>query len=243
VALVGGVHRVDRVEEVLEQLRSFQEEQFSKEPGPDAKSAFAPASFPLASNVYGTPKPLSAEGRENALAAWRSKSAEHIAKGREHFLGAGLPGAGISVISRDRFVAKPHLTVTFHGCELLDYLDPDDADFDKAAEPVIRRQDPLRPSFDPSALRLRGYPVEWANHGEDAEIMLTPKSFRPNVPWTSDQDDYVIVSRDSEADSVEVSWILTEDGNDDVVTGGFRVLTAELMDAADLLRSVFVKEG
>lgn len=244
IELVGQIHRVDRVEEVLRQLRDYQEEQFNKEPEPDANSAFAPASLLSASSVFGAPKPLSPEARAKALSAWRAKSDEHIAEGREHFLGAGLSGMGVRVLSCDRFVAAPHLTITFHDCELLDHLDPGDADFDKAAEPVVRRQHPLGQSFDPGTLRFRprGYPVEWRNRSEDAEVVLTPESFRPNAAWASDQDDYVVVSRDPEAESVEVSWILTEDGNDEAVTGGFRITTEDLVDAADLFKAVFFKE-
>lgn len=97
--------------------------------------------------------------------------------------------------------------MNFHGCELLDHLDPDDADFEKAVEPVVRSQHPLGSSFDPSSLRFspRGYLVAWGNRGEDAEVVLTPESFRPNVPWTSEQDDYVIVSRDPKA-ALRGSW-------------------------------------
>lgn len=69
--------------------------------------------------------------------------------------------------------------------------------------------------------------------------MLTPESFRPNVPWTTEQDDYVIVARDPGARAVGVSWALTEDGHDVVTTGDFQVPTDELIDAADLFKSVF----
>lgn len=58
-----------------------------------------------------------------------------MVKGRPHFLGVALPGTGLRVRSRDRFIAKPHLIVTFHGREVFDYLD---ADLDKVAEPVLR---------------------------------------------------------------------------------------------------------
>ncbi|MEC4020016.1 hypothetical protein [Streptomyces sp. H27-D2] len=241
VQVLGPICRVDRVEEILESLRGYEEEQFTKQPTP-AEDAFASTSFRLASNVFGSPEPLSTEDREQALAAWQSKKAEHIANGREHFLGVGMPGAGVQVVSRDRFVAKPHLILTFHNCELLDYLDPDDADVEKTVEPVLRPHDPFLPSLDYSTLRPlpRGYPVTWSNHGEDAEVVLTPESFRPNVPWTSDQDDYVIIARDPQASSVEVSWELTEDGNDAVTSGELRVPTEPLVDAADLFKSVFL---
>jgi hypothetical protein len=131
---------------------------------------------------------LTTEDREEALAEWRKGKTEHIARGREHFMGVGLSGAGIRVVSRDRFVSKPHLIVTFHGCQLVDHLDQDDAAYGKAVEPVLRSMVPFRPAFDYFMLRplARDYPVTWSNRGEDAEVVLTPESFRPNVPWTSD---------------------------------------------------------
>ena len=69
--------------------------------------------------------------------------------------------------------------------------------------------------------------------------MLTPESFRPNVPWTSAQDDYVIVAKDPQASQVHVSWVLTEDGNDTVTSGEPEVPTEDLVDAGDLFGSVF----
>ncbi|WDT90109.1 hypothetical protein H0E86_33155 [Streptomyces sp. SCSIO-PteL053] len=85
-------------------------------------------------------------------------------------------------------MAKPHLILTFHNCEVLDYLDPDDADYEKTVEPVLRPHDPFSLKVDYSAIQPlpRGYHVTWNTRGEDAEVVLTPESFRPNVPWTSD---------------------------------------------------------
>ncbi|GAA1119853.1 hypothetical protein NE857_26315 [Nocardiopsis exhalans] len=244
VEILGPICRVDQVEELLERLLDYQEEQFSKQSQP-TKDRISSISFWPASSVFASSGPLSAQEREKALVAWRSRKAEHIVKGREHFLGVGLPGAGIRVVSHGRFVAKPQMVLTFHGCELLDYLDPDDADFKEAVEPVLRTQDPFQPNVNYSVLRpaSRGYPVAWSNRGENAEVVLTPESFRPNVPWTSDQDDYVILSRDPHASSVEVSWALTEDDNDAVTCGELRVPTREIGDAADLFKSVFLSKG
>ena len=241
VQVLGPICRVDRVDEVLKSLRCYEEEQFSKQPNPDEDTRGS-ALLTLPSSVFGNPKPLSRQDREQALAAWRNKEAEHIAEGREHFLGVGMSGAGVQVVSRGRFVSKPHLIVTFHNCEVLDYLDPDAADLEKVVEPVLGRHMSFLPSFAPSAIRPipRGYPVTWRTHGGDVEVVLTPESFRPNAVWTSDQDDYVIIAKDPEASSVEVSWELTEDGNDAVTSGEFRVPTEPLVDAADLFKSVFL---
>lgn len=243
VEVVGSVHRVERVVDVLETLRDFEEQQFNKEPEP-TNNGFASTSFRLASSVLGGSTTFTADERELAVAEWQRGKPEHIAKGREHFLGVGLSGAGIRVISRDRFVSKPHLIVTFHDCELIDYLDPDEADYAKAVEPVVKTQYPFGSNFDPSSLQIspRNYPVAWSNHGEVAEVVLTPESFRPNVQWASDQDDYVVLARDPQASSVEVSWILTEDGNDTVTSGAFTMQAAELVDAAQLFEGTFFSE-
>ncbi|MFE7448236.1 hypothetical protein [Streptomyces griseus] len=143
VQRLGPICRVDRVDEILEILRRREEDQFTKQLTPAEDTADA-MPFKLTPNVFGNTKPLSSEDREQALAAWQNKKDEHIAKGREHFLGVGLPGAGVQVVSRDRFVAKPHLILTFHNCEVLDYLDPDDAEHREgrrtsaaAARPVL----------------------------------------------------------------------------------------------------------
>lgn len=239
VEILGSLCRVDRVQDVLERLYEYEEEKFNEQPEP-AKNAFA-----VASNVLGGSGPLSAEARARALDAWRSKKTEHIATGRDHLLGVGLPGTGIRVISRDRFVSKPHLIVTFHDCEVLNHLKTEDAAYNKVVEPVVRRRDPFGMGIDYSVLRNLplGYPVGWSNRGEDAEVVLTPESFRPNVPWTSDQDDYVILARDTRASSVTVTWVLTEDGNDSATIGELLIPTTDLIDAADLFSRVFLKEG
>ncbi|MFC7527604.1 hypothetical protein [Actinoplanes sp. GCM10030250] len=243
VEVLGPICRVDRVEEVLETLRGYEKEQVGKEPEL-ATDAFAATSIRLASSVFGGTAHLTAEDREHALDTWRKGRAQHIARGRLHFLGVALTGVGVRVVSRDRFVAKPHLIVTFHGCELLDYLAPDDADYTTAVEPILRESRPLEAPIDFAALRAQSqdYPVTWRNRGDDAEVVLTPESFRPNVPWTSDQDDYVIVTRDSQTTSVDITWVLTEDGNDEVTSGALKLPTNELIDAADLFSSLFLRE-
>lgn len=244
VEIVGSIWRVEGIDEVLERLYEFEDEKFSRQEQREQNTSAATSAL-LASSLLTGGRPLTAEERAERLASWRSEKPMHIAQGREHFLGVALSGAGIRVVSRDRFVAKPHLSVTFHGCEAFDYRGADDANYEKVVEPVMRRHDLFGTGFDASDLRIasRDYPIAWTNRGDDAEVVLTPESFRPNVPWMSDQDDYVILARDPQAASISVTWALTEDANDAVTSGEFDVTTAGLIDAADLFRKAFLKDG
>lgn len=243
VGILGSIGRVDRIDEVLDRLFEFEEEEFAKHEEADQNS-FASTSALLASSILAGGRLPTPEERADRLAKWRSDRPGHLAQGQEHFIGVGLPGVGIRVVSRDRFVAKPHLIVTFHDCAAFDFLGPEDANYEQLVKPVMRRQDPSGIGLAQVPLRItpRDYPVSWSNRDGDAEVVLTPESFRPNVPWTSDQDDYVILANDSQAASVSVTWVLTEDGNDAVTRGELHVPTAELIDAADLFKAAFFPE-
>lgn len=238
VGVLGSINRVDRIDEVMERLYEFEEVEFAG-PRPATEETFSVGL--LASSVFGTSQPAGPEERARRLEAWKHEKPTHIRQGRAHFLGVALAGAGIRVISRDRFVAKPHLILTFHDCEAFDYYEADDADYSKVVEPVVPQQNPYGIGFNPSDLRIapRGYPVSWSNRGDSVEVILTPESFRPNVTWVSDQDDYVLLARNPQAPVVTVTWVLTEDGNDATTTGELEITPGDLADAADLLRASF----
>lgn len=243
VEVIGSINRVEGVDEVLERLYQFEEEEFTK---PREAPEVSPATTLLGQTVWGRSQPSSPEDRVNRLQSWKREKPAHIDQGRTHFMGVALPGIGVQVTSRDRFVAKPHLTITFHDCEAFDYQEPGDADWHKLVEPVVRRQEPYGLGFDPSALRLahRDYPVDWNNHGtDDVEVVLTPESFRPNVPWVSDQDDYVLLARNPQAQTVAVTWVLTEDGNNATTTGELKIAAGDLAAAADLLKASFFDDA
>lgn len=242
IDILGAISRVERVDEVLERLYEIEEDEFTK--SRPATGASSPAAF-LAPTAFGQLQPASPKERAERLRDWKSRKPELIDRGRAHFLGVALPGAGIRVLSHDRFVAKPHLIVTFHDCEAFEYHVADHADITKVVEPVIRQQGPWSLGFDPSDLGLahRDYPVDWKNRGNDVEVVLTPESFRPNVPWTSDQDDYVLLARNPHAQTVAVTWILTEDGSDTTTTGEREVTVGDLSDAAELFQAAFLSDA
>lgn len=238
VEITGPVNRVARVDEMLGLLYDGEDERFNRPQIPVGSTSAI-----VAASVFGRTQPLTPEEREEHLAAWRRERPHHIARGREYLLGVTLPGSGIQVVSHGRFVAKPELVVTFHGCEGFDFRD-EDAHLDKIVEPVVRQGDPfmLGSRLEPLRLQPRGYPVAWENKNDDLEVMLTPESLRPDSPWSSDEDDYTVVARDPQASSVSVSWGLTEEGNDTVTRGKLTIPTREIVDAAELLRQVLSPE-
>lgn len=87
------------MKEVLEKLRDYREEQFSKKAQRGAATAFPPGAHQFAASLYGRAEPLSRQERADALATWRADKDEHIMKGREHVLGVGLTGMGIRITS------------------------------------------------------------------------------------------------------------------------------------------------
>lgn len=243
VDLLGRVHRVARVDEVLRELRNLEEEQFLKHPVLP-EDAFARTSILLASSAFGGPDHLTREDRNDALMEWRNREDELLSIGRKHLLGAALGGAGISVLSHNRFISKPHLVVTFHGCELIEHVGLEEANYEEVIKPVLQSRDLFKTSLSLYPLRppVQNYPVTWSNDGDDARVTLSPDSLRPNVSWSSGQDDYIIVARHEQAQSINVSWTLTEDGSDLTTTGGFEVLTGSLADAADLYSETFLSD-
>ncbi|ALV47218.1 hypothetical protein MB46_18680 [Arthrobacter alpinus] len=239
VAILGPIARVSRVDEVMDRLYQIEEEKFDTTPEPLQNKSLLTIAAP---SFFGSPEPKSASEREARLDMWRSEKVTNIAIGREYFLGAALSGLGLRIISRERFVAKPHLIVTFHDCEALEFRNAEEANFEKVVEPIVRRPSRYVLGPDPSDHRFtpRDYPVDWANKGDDVEVLLTPESFRPNMPWSSNQDDYVILARNPRSSSVTVTWVLTEDGNDDVTRGELQVPAAALLNAAELFKATFL---
>ncbi|QNF95568.1 hypothetical protein [Janibacter sp. YB324] len=235
VQIVGPVNRVDRVEEVLEILYDGEDERFRRQltGRPASPLAFQPLAFGR--------QPLSPEERAERLAAWRLDRGSNIARGREYLLGVGLAGSGIRVTSHGRYVARPQIVLTFHRCEAFDFRDAEDAVLDKVLEPVVRARDPFSGAARLDALRLRphAYPVAWENITEDVEVVLSPASLRPDTPWSTQGDDYVVVARDLEASTVAVTWTLTEEDSDVVTRGEIAVPTRAVVMASDLLFQVF----
>ncbi|MFK0244065.1 hypothetical protein ACIQUM_05150 [Amycolatopsis azurea] len=239
IGLLGSISRVGRVAEVLDRLYDFEEQRYLE---PPSKEKAPPPGFALP-GLFGDTVTSTAEDRAARIDAWRQARPAYVEAGRAHLFGVALDGVGVRVVSRDRFVARPEIVLTFHDCEIVDFAERDDADLSLLVEPVRGRETPHWGMVDPGASRItpRDYPV-WDQRGMNAEVTLTPESLRPNVGWSTDQDDYVIVARDPQTTSVRVTWVLTEDSSDLTTRGEMAVPVGPLVDAAELVKMAFLNE-
>src|SRR5690625_1378453 len=238
IDLIGTVHRVSHISDVMDYLYSQKEQGYIDRL---ESSQEQPALDPIVLRAVGGSEPLTPEQKAARLENWRKNKEENMAEGRDHLLGVALEGLGLRITSHNRYITKPHLSLTFHNCMVVDYLEPEDADRGKLVKPVMEPRSRF-PQLDYSAIsprNLASYPVTWSNTGGNAEIHLTPEAFRPNTPEEFDQDDYVIVARDLSSEHIEVTWRLTEAGNDEETSGTFTAPVSEVVHMVELFGKAF----
>ncbi|GAA4549251.1 hypothetical protein [Pseudonocardia xishanensis] len=205
----GPVHRVEGLDSIFSDLYDREEKEF-------------------------TEAGLTAGHRAERLATWRAERTMKMATGQRHLLGVALSGFRISVTSRGRFLSRPELRLTFHGCTAVDHLELDDFNLESAIAPVIVHPGPVWTSgFAGHDFVPANYPVEWTSDDDGVRVTLTPESLRPDVPWVTDADDFCVVAADH-SDDVRVSWTLTEEGSDTSSSGGFAIPVAPLKQGRDL---------
>lgn len=240
VTLDGPIHRVGRIDKIMDSLYDSEEEDFKdeitkqhhRENQPTPSLRIAPP------NIV---RPRSSSDIKRALISWRDRRFEYIAAGRGHLLGVSLDFSRIQVVSHGRFIAKPHLSVVFHGCEILDWISPDDANWEKMVEPVMRNTDIFgnRYSVGDFSVDIPHVDPYFGNDFGNAWVTLEAESFRPDTPWHSRSTACILLARDELAEHIEVTWNLTEDASDIVTTGSFSVATEPIVDAADLVLNYF----
>lgn len=243
VSLNGPIYRVDRINEIMNSLYDSEEEDFKDEITKRHQQENAPEPF-LQISFPSIVAPPSSSSMKEALTFWRDRRPKYISTGRKHLLGASLDISRIQVVSRGRFIAKPHLSVVFHNCEILNWISPNDADWEKMVEPVIRSTDIFENRYNVGNFSVNIPQVDpyFGNDFDNAWVTLEAESFRPDTPWSNRSATCILLARDISAERIEVTWSLTEDDNDEVTTGNFSIATEPIVDAADLVLKLFCNE-
>lgn len=224
----GQVHRVGALTELMNAAFQSVERQFrvSLQERPVSRTTSLPGAFYIAA---GAPQ-LTADERRARLQEWKNSREMHTARGSRHLLGVALAGMQLAVTSPGRFLDSPRLTVVFHECQLVDYLDHDDFDYDTFVEPVLGANSDIFSGLRGPAIPSAGYPIDWENSPDGAVVTLTPAELHPDTPWVTDDDDYCVVAP-VELSAVRVSWTLSERGNDRRYSGEQTVETTAPRDA------------
>ncbi|MCR3721201.1 MULTISPECIES: hypothetical protein [Prauserella salsuginis group] len=115
IDLLGTIHRVDRVSETLDRLYDLEEQRYIES---SSKEKRPPLPGYIPSGLFGDTVMPTTEDRATRLDVWKQARPEHIEAGRARLLGVALGGVGPCVVSRDRFVARPEIILTFHDCEV-----------------------------------------------------------------------------------------------------------------------------
>lgn len=243
VSLDGPIYRVGEIDDTLNRLYDQEEQHFSERIAEQYRRENNTVSrFPFMQPIPFA-KPITGNEMEEALRVWKDARPEYISTGRQHLLGVSLDFSRIQVVSHGKFIAKPQLSVHFYGCEILEWNDPDNADLEKLVEPVIHKTDAFGYRIDTGSLSINIPHREptFGNDPDKAWMAFDTESFRPNTPWHSGSKEHILVARDISSEHIEATWTLTEDGNDEVATGGFTIKTEPPVSASDLVLRNFLE--
>lgn len=145
------------------------------------------------------------------------------------------------------YLSNPQLIITIRSARALDVEDPGEIEEDEILPPVEPLNDPYASL---SGRMLRGIrPVgrhvelEWENTKDgNVRVVLNPEALRPSTPWTSDDDELVILATDFEATDLEVDWSLTAEGLGKKLSGTASLPVRRLDDARTLLAEFVNRE-
>ena len=244
VSLDGPIYRVVELDDTLNSLYDQEESDFNERIAEQYKRENNTVSqFPFI-QPHPFAKPITGSEMEEALQFWKDARPEHVAAGRQHLLGVSLGFSRIQVVSHSRFIAKPQLSVHFYGCEILEWNDPDDADWEKLVEPIIHKTDAFGYRLDTGSLSINMPHREptFGNDSDKAWMNFDAESIRPNTPWRSRSKECILIAQNISSEHIEATWTLTEDGNDEVVSGRFTIETEPSVSARELVLQYFCDE-
>ena len=187
------------------------------------------------------PEPLTEEQINEKVVAFRSEFQARWGACRDYLAATAFPGLMFRLRNVGPFLSKPQVNFTFHGARGVDYENNESFDWYKLQDPswepandnrwipAARVVAPVRGAGDP-------YPIK-CEHNDDGDLVVkvTLPDLRPNEVWRSDDDDVVLVLRDSTLDSVQVTYTVTAYEHDDVFVGEPKIMSVEKIDMFDAI--------
>lgn len=192
------------------------------------------------------PKALSDEEIDARLEDYRGKLEARWEACKDYLAATTWPGLKFRIQNVEGFLSNAQVILTFHGARGLDHQYIESFVFEKLEDPswtepvdpygfgISRVAPPLLPSS------LKGYPVKW-EHNDDGDLVvkITLGELRPHEVWSSDDDDIVLMMRDENLDSVQVTYTVTAYEYHDRTDGEPFTVPIEEVDIFDSLKAGF----
>jgi hypothetical protein len=192
------------------------------------------------------PKALSDEEIDAMVANYRAKIEARWEACKEYLAATTWPGLKFRIHNVEGFLSNVQVVLTFHGATGLDHEYIESFVFERLEDPswtepvdpygisVSRVAPPLLPSS------LKDYPVKWEHNGDgDLIVKITLGELRPHEVWSSDDDDIVLMMRDENLDSVQVTYTVTAYEYHDRTDGEPFTVPIEKVDIFDSLKAGF----
>lgn len=190
------------------------------------------------------PKPLSDDEIAAEVATYRDGLEARWESCNEYLAAVVWPGLKFTIRNTEGFLNNVQMILTFHGAKGLDFQDIESFEPRKLDDP--QWTEPIDPYSPTSVLRavapltassLKDYPVWWENdENGDLIVKITLPQLRPHEVWSSRDDDIVLMLRDVELDSVEVTYTITASEHHDRLDGEPFTVPVERIDSFDSVR-------
>lgn len=183
------------------------------------------------------PKAMTDEEIEQHVSAYRSDLESHWEESLDYLAAVTSPAVHFRIANGAKsFLNNVQVVVTFEDAEGVEHEQLDRFRLEKLEDPEWQERGPLGVTYmDFKPARPAGYPISWRNVDGNLKVRITLPALRPTPPWESEEDcgdDVVLVLRDSEKESVRVTFTVTADTYGEAFEGTLTV-PVERLSALD----------
>jgi hypothetical protein len=189
------------------------------------------------------PKAKTDEEIEQHVAHYRNGLESHWQASLDYLAAVSFPAVHFRIANGARsFLNNVQVIITFEDAEGVENDYPELFRFEKLEDPDWREPAPylgFNPHLDFKPAPPGGYPIKWRNVEGNLRVRITLPELRPTPPWESEEecgDDVVLVLRESELESVTVTYTVTADTYGEAFEDTLTV-PVEHVSAIDTVRS------
>jgi hypothetical protein len=207
------------------------------------------AVLPLSMHVLGyeSPdakhEPLSDDEIDDRIRALRSGLDRRRPRCCDYLSAIAWPAVHFEIENQAQsFLADVEVILTFRGARGVDFLLPENFEWQRLKDPSWER--PLGPYEFPSPdlpnLRFREYPVSWENNADgDLEVTINLPELRPYPPKRLLDDDVVLIARTATDTALTVGYTVTARGYGTVFEGEPITLPVKTLSMFESIQEAF----